>query len=94
MQSLFRTNPSIAGHLHLFEKLWYYNAYVSKRQEMKKMQPAPCLTSQACSAIAAVEGLYLSPASLARLSQFEAKGLSMDERREAILQVYKGARRG
>ena len=69
-------------------------AYASKRQEMKKMQPAPCLTSEAFSAIAAVEGLYLSPASVARLSQFEAKGLSMDERRKAILQAYKGARRG
>ena len=56
------------------------------------MQPASCLTSQAFSAIAAVEGLYLSPASVARLSQFEAKGLSMDERRKAILQAYKGAR--
>lgn len=61
---------------------------------MKKTQSAPCLTSKAFSAIAAVEGLHLSSASAARLSQFEAKGLSMDERRKAILQAYKGARRG
>lgn len=59
-----------------------------------KKNPTPCLTAKAFSAIVAVEGLYLKPAGAARLAQFEAEGLSMDERRKAILQAYKGACRG
>lgn len=59
-----------------------------------KKNPPPCLTSKALSAIAAVEGLNLKPSSVARLAQFEAEGLSMEERRKAILKTYKGVRRG
>lgn len=61
---------------------------------MKKMRPTPCLTPQAFAAVAAVEGLRLSAASRKRLAKYEAAGLSMDERRQAILQAYKSARRG
>ncbi len=61
---------------------------------MKKYLTSPCLTPRAFAAVAAVEGLRLSAASLKRLAKYEAAGLSMDERRQAILQAYKGARRG
>ena len=60
---------------------------------MKKMPPTPCLTPKAFAAVAAVEGLRLGPASRKRLAKYDAAGLSMDERREAILEAYKGARR-
>ncbi len=61
---------------------------------MKKVQASPRLTPKAFAAIAAVEGLHLSASSQARLAQYEADGLSMDERRKAIQQAYKGARHG
>lgn len=60
---------------------------------MKKMQTTPCLTPKAFAAVAAVEGLRLGLASQKRLAKHEAAGLSMDERHQAILQAYKGARR-
>jgi hypothetical protein len=69
--------------------LVHFKAYINR---MKKVSSAPCLTPKALAAVAAVEGLHLSADSRKRLAKYEAAGLSMDERRRAILQTYKGAR--
>jgi hypothetical protein len=48
--------------------------------------------TKAFAAITAVEGLKLSAASKARLSNLKAKGLNNDERRAEIMRVYRADR--
>jgi len=52
-------------------------------QSQKKM------SAKAIAAVNAVEGLYLSPESKARLMELEAKGLSAEAQIKAIREAYR-----
>ena len=51
--------------------------------------PGLVLGKRAFSAISAVEGLSLKPASRSRLRDMDARGLSADEKRAEIIRAYK-----
>lgn len=50
------------------------------------------LGQRAFAAISAVEGLALSPVSLARLEDMEKRGLSQDQKRAEIIRAYRATK--
>lgn len=63
-----------------------------KQQSPSSKSGARVLGAKAFAAIAAIEGLRLSPTSKKRLASLRASQLSQDERRAAVLRAYAPAK--
>lgn len=59
------------------------------KPQSKRSKPSRVLGARSFAAISAVEGLKLSPSSRARLKRMAMDDLPHDERREAILQMWR-----